>query len=62
MTVKPFTGWPHCSQNEIPCVLHKFSLCFFMQKLTITSMNKGHITTVLLHTEAHKLIFKAWII
>ena len=41
-----------------------FSLCYinfpcviFMQKLTISSMNKGHITTVLLHTEAYKLIF-----
>ena len=41
-----------------------FSLCYinfpcviFMQKLTISSMNKGHIITVLLHTEAYKLIF-----
>ena len=25
-------------------------------------MNKGHITTVLLHTEAYELIFKVWII
>ena len=25
-------------------------------------MNKGHITTVLLHTEVYKLIFKVWII
>ena len=46
-----------------------FSLCYinfpcviFMQKLTIRSMNKGHIATVLLHTEAYKLIFKVWII
>ena len=41
-----------------------FSLCYinfprviFMQKLTISPMNKGHITTVLLHTEVYKLIF-----
>ena len=29
------TGWPHSSQNEIPCVfpvLHKFSLCYFYAK------------------------------
>ena len=57
-------GWPHSSQNEIRCVFPEFSLCYinfpcviFMQKLTIISMNKGHITTVLLHTEAYKLIF-----
>ena len=42
----------------------EFSLCYknfpcviFMQKLTISSVNKGHIATVLLHTEAYKLIF-----
>ena len=35
---------------NFPCVI-------FMQKLIICSMNKGHITTVLLHTEAYKLIF-----
>ena len=42
----------------------EFSLCYinfpcviFIQKLTISSMNKGQITTVLLHTEAYKLIF-----
>ena len=58
------TGWPHSSQNEIPCVFPEFSLCYiifpcviFTQKLTISSMNKGNITIVLLHTEAHKLIF-----
>ena len=41
-----------------------FSLCYknfpcviFTQKLTLSSMNKGHITTVLLHTEVYKLIF-----
>ena len=34
-----------------------FSLCYFTQKLTITLMNKDHITTVLLQTEAYKLIF-----
>ena len=41
-----------------------FSLCYinfpcviFTQKLTIRSMNKGHIATVLLQTEAYKLIF-----
>ena len=46
-----------------------FSLCYinfpcviFMLKLTITSMNKEHITTVLLHTEVYKLIFKVWIV
>ena len=46
-----------------------FSLCYinfpcviFTQKITISSMNKGHITTVLLHTEAYKLISKVWII
>ena len=62
---KAISGWPHCSQNEIPCVSPEFSLCYinfpcviFTQKLTISSMNKGHITTVLLHTEAYnKLIF-----
>ena len=43
-----------------------FSLCYinfpcviFTQKLTISSMNKGHITTVLLHIEAYKLIFQS---
>ena len=63
------TGWTHSSQNEIPCVFPEFSLCYinfpcviFTQKLTIRSMNKGHIATVLLHTEAYKLIFKVWII
>ena len=37
----------------------EFSLCYinfpcviFMQKLTINSINKGHITPLLLHTEA----------
>ena len=46
-----------------------FSLCYinfpcviFTQKLTITLMNKDHITTVLLHREAYKLIFKVWIV
>ena len=41
-----------------------FSLCYinfpcdiFTQNLTISSMNKGHITIALLHTEAYKLIF-----
>ena len=50
-------------------VFPEFSLCYinfpcaiFMQKLTICSVNKGHITTVLLHTVAYKLIFKVWII
>ena len=38
------------SYKNFPCVI-------FMQKLTISSINKGHITTVLLHTEAYKLIF-----
>ena len=66
--INTITGWPHFSQNEIPCVFPEFSLCYrnfpviFMQKLTISSMNKGHIATVLLHTEAYKLIFKVWII
>ena len=57
-------GWPHSSRNKIPCVFPEFSLCYinfpcviFMQKLTISPMNKGHITTVLLHTEVYKLIF-----
>ena len=53
-------GWPHSSQNEIPRVfpeLWKFSLCYFYAKLTISSVNKGHIATALLHTEAYKLIF-----
>ena len=66
---KTFTGWPHSSQNKIPCVFPEFSLCYinfpcviFMLKLTITSMNKEHITTVLLHTEVYKLIFKVWIV
>ena len=61
---EPITGWPHSSPNEIPCVFPEFSLCYinfpcviFTQKLTISSMNKGHITAVLLHTEAYKLIF-----
>ena len=31
-----------------------------MEKLTIRSMNKGHNTTVLLHTEAYKLLFNVW--
>ena len=59
------SGWPHSSQNEIPCVFPEFFLCYknflcviFMQKLAISSINKGHITTALLHTEAYKLIFK----
>ena len=56
------SGWQHSSPNEIPCVfpvLQKFSLLNFpfIQKLTISSINKGHITTVLLHTEAYKHIF-----
>ena len=41
-----------------------FSLCYrnfpcviFMQKTIISSMNKGQITTVSLHTEAYKLFF-----
>ena len=58
------SGWSHFSQNEIPCVFPEFSLCYtkfpcaiFTQKLTISSMNQGHITTVLLHTEAYQLIF-----
>ena len=40
-----------------------FSLCYinlpcviFMQKLTISSTNKGHMPTVLLHTEPYKVI------
>ena len=60
----PIPGRPHSSQNEIPCVFPEFFLCYinfpcviFAQKLTISSMNKGHITTVLLHTEVYKLIF-----
>ena len=60
----PYTGWPHSSRNEIPCVFPEFSLCYtnflcviFTQKLTISSKNKGHISTILLHTEAYKLIF-----
>ena len=63
-SAQTLAGWPHSSQNEIPCVFPEFSLCYinfpcviFTQKLTISSMNKGHITTVLLHTEAYKLIF-----
>ena len=62
--IRTWTGWPHSGQNEIPCVFPEFSLCYinfpcviFMQKLTISSMNKGHITSVLLHAEAYKLIF-----
>ena len=58
------TGWPHSSENEIPCVFPEFSLCYinfpciiFMQKLTISSMKKGHIVTALLYTEAYKIIF-----
>ena len=65
----PAPGWPHSSQNKIPCVFPEFSLCYinfpcviFTQKLTITSVNKDHITTILLHTEAYKLIFKVWIV
>ena len=58
------SGWPHSSPNEIPCVFPEFSLCYinfpcviFTQKLTIRLMNKGHIATVLLHTEAYKTHF-----
>ena len=35
LNCKPISGWPHSSQNEIPCVfpvLHKFSLCYFYTK------------------------------
>ena len=42
-------SFPLCYIN-FPCVI-------FTQKLTISPMNKGHITTVLLHTEVYKLIF-----
>ena len=63
------SGWPHSNQNKIPCVFPEFSLCYinfpcviFTQKLTITSMNKDHTTTVLLHTEVYELIFKVWIV
>ena len=63
------SGWPHSSQSEIPCVFPEFSLCYinfpcaiFMQKLRISTRNKDHITTVLLHTEVNQLIFKVWII
>ena len=56
------TGWPHSSPNKIPPVFFEFSLCYrnfphviFTQKPTIGSMNKGHITTILLDTEAYKL-------
>ena len=66
---KVWSGWPHSSQNKISCVFPEFSLCYinfpcviFTQKLTITSVNKDHITTLLLHTEAYKLIFKMWIV
>ena len=62
-------GWPHSSQNEIPCVFPEFSLCgrnfpcvIFTQKLKISSMNKAHIATVLLYTEAYNSVFKVWII
>ena len=27
------TGWPHSSQNEIPCVFPEFSLCYKKQKI-----------------------------
>ena len=33
--VTALAGWPHSSQNEIPCVfpvLHKYSLCYFYAK------------------------------
>ena len=56
------SGWPHPSPNEIPCVFPEFSLCYrnfpcviFTQKLTFSSMNKGHIAIVLLHKDAYKL-------
>ena len=42
---------------SFPCVTEIFPVLFLCKKLTITSMNKGHIATVLLHTEADKLIF-----
>ena len=45
-------------------VFPEFSLCYinfpcviFTQKLTISAINKDHITTVSLYTEAYKLIF-----
>ena len=52
--INSHAGWLHSSQNEIPCV---FPVLFLRKKLTINSMNKGHIATVLLHTETYKLIF-----
>ena len=58
------SGWPHSSQNEIPCVfsvLHKFSLCYFYAK-TISSMNKDHFTTVLLHTNSFFKVCIIWLV
>ena len=61
------SGWPTSSQNEIPCVFPEFSLCYinfpcvtFMQKLTISSVNKGHIITVLLHIEAYNITIEVY--
>ena len=60
VTVKSVQGGHILAKIKFP----EFSLCYisfpcviFTQKLTISSMNKGHITTVLLQTEAYKLIF-----
>ena len=46
---------------SFPCVAEIFPV-IFMQKLKINSMNKAHITTVLLYTEANNSVFKVWII
>ena len=42
---------------NFPCVTKIFPVLFLHKKLTISSINKGQITTVLLHTQAYKLIF-----
>ena len=37
-TAKDATGWPRSCRHEIPCVfpvLQKFSLCFFIEELTV---------------------------
>ena len=67
--VQYYSGWPHSSQNEIPCVFPEFSLCYinfpcviFMQKLTISSMNKGTLLLKYYIQKYTNSFFKVWII
>ena len=41
------------AKMKFPVFSLSFPCVIFTQKLTISSMNKGHIITVLLHTEAY---------